>query len=184
MLSAAMCMLMGAVAAEAQDPASAGQGTGTSDQTHWYSPSRYKKLNPVPYVKKPIDYLRSDSKTASEQLAANSEEDKKLTAELQASGLLPASADAKDACSEFKSLEDCVAALHASRSVGVKFECLKWTITTTKPEAGAQSCAEPDYGRPMTLERAIHALKPDVDAKYEAKNAVRRARENIADARS
>lgn len=180
----ALCALLAAITAQAQDPAGSGQGTTSSDQTHWYSPARFKKLNPVPYVKKPIDYLKSDSsKTANDQLAANSDEERHLTAQLQSHGLLPSHTDLKTMCSDFKTLDDCVAALHASHNAGIKFDCLKWNVTAVAPNGAAKICTEPDSSRPVTLERAIHALKPDADSREEAKTALRQARENIADAK-
>lgn len=172
---AALGMFFGAQEAAAQAASGNGQDSGSSQPAHWYSPARYKKYNPANLFKK-------DSRTASEQLAANPEEDRKLTDELQS--LLPPRTHAKDVCSAFKTVEDCVAALHASHSVGVRFECLKWNMTAVKPSSGTKSCAEPEYDRPLTLERAIRELKPDADARYEAKNALRKARENISDARS
>lgn len=182
-----LCALLGAMIAQGQAPAGNGQAnTNSSDQTHWYNATWIKKLNPVPYVRKPIDYLKSDSssKTANEQLEANSAEEKHLTSQLQSHGLLPGHTALKDACSEFKSLDDCIATLHASQNVGVRFECLKWSVTAVKPDGAAKVCQEPDYGNPVTLERAIHGLKPDANAREEAKNALRQARENIADAKS
>lgn len=172
---AAAGMLLCAQAAAAQAAAGSGPETDSSQPTHWYSPARYKKYNPA-------NLLKKDSRTASEQLAANPEEDRKLDDELQS--LLPKRADVKDVCSAFKTVEDCVAALHASHNVGVRFECLKWNITAVKPGSGTKGCAEPEYDRPLTLERAIREVKPDADARFEAKRAVRKARENISDARS
>ena len=172
----ALGVTMGAQTGEAQS-ATASADAGTSQPTHWYSPARYKKYNPVNLLHKD-----KDSRTASEELAANKDEDRKLTELLHS--LLPPKTDVKDACTAFKAVEDCVATIHASHNVGVKFECLKWNVTAVKPAAGTKSCVEPDNDRPTTLERAIRALKPDKDAKYEAKNALRKARENITDARS
>ena len=172
---AALAMFSGAATALAQTAAGTGQDTATAQHTHWYNPARYKKYNPV-------TLLRKDSRTASEQLAANPDEDKKLTAELQS--LLAPHADAKNVCSDFKSVEDCVAAIHASYRLSIRFECLKWNMTAVKPSSGAKACAEPEYDRPVTLERAIRELKPDVDARYDAKDALRKARENISDART
>jgi hypothetical protein len=167
---AALAMFFGALTTSAQTAAGSSQNAAIAEQTHWYSLARYKKYNP-------IHLIRRDSRTASEQLAANPDEDRKLTVELQS--LLPPRTDVRDMCSEFKTLEDCVAAIHASYSVGVRFECLKWNMTAVKP-----SCDEPEIDRPLTLERAILELKPGANAKYEAKNALRKAHENISDARS
>jgi hypothetical protein len=175
MAPAALCVCMCAQTASAQDTPGSGQQGATPQPTHWYSPARYKKYNPV-------NLFHRDSRSATEELAENTDENKKLSSELQS--LLPPRKDVKDVCTVFKSVEDCVAAIHASHNVGIKFECLKWNVTAVKPNAGAKSCSDPETDRPMTLERAIRELKPDADAKYEAKNAVRKARENIADARS
>src|SRR5713101_5140510 len=62
-----------------------------------------RSYNPMKWIKK------SPGPTASEQLAANKEEEKKLTLQLQA--LLPPRTSLKDACAAFKSLNDCVASL-------------------------------------------------------------------------
>lgn len=173
----ALGMIFGAGKTVAQSSAGSGQPDGSTQPAHWYSPANYKKLNPVNLFHKD-----KDSRTASEELAANKDEDRKLTELLHS--YLPPKTDVKDACTAFKGVEDCVATIHASHNVGVKFECLKWNVTAVKPAAGTKSCVEPDNDRPTTLERAIRALKPDKDAKYEAKNALRKARENITDARS
>jgi hypothetical protein len=127
--------------------------------------------NPMKWIKKP---------TASQQLAANTEEEKKLTLQLQA--LLPPRTTLKDACTAFKSLNDCVASLHASHNLKIKFNCLKWDMTAVRPSGDVKSCEAPP--RAYTLDKAIHVLKPDADAKAEAKNAERRAREDIKDASS
>jgi len=63
-----------------------------------------RSYNPMKWIKRP---------TASEQLATNSKQEKDLSLQLQA--LLPAHATLKDACTAFKSLEDCVASLHCEQ---------------------------------------------------------------------
>jgi hypothetical protein len=133
-----------------------------------YNPRNWIKKNPGP--------------TASEQLAANTEEARKLGTQLQA--LLPPRTNLKDACAGFKSLGECVAALHVSHNLNIKFNCLKWDLTNTHPSGDAKSCSAPAGGKAMTLSKAIRALKPDANAKTEAKNAERRAREDIKDASS
>src|SRR6266849_2328324 len=57
--------------------------------------------NPIRWIKK------SPSPTASDQLAANKEREKKLSLQLQAA--LPPRTSLKDACAGFKTLNDCVA---------------------------------------------------------------------------
>jgi hypothetical protein len=134
-----------------------------------------QSYNPVHWIKK--------GPTASEQLAANGEESKKLSSELHA--ILPPKTKLEDACSAFRQLNDCVAALHVSHNLKIKFNCLKWDMTGVQPVSGnVSSCSAPDRGKGLSLVKAIQSLKPDADAKAEAKNAERRAQEDIKDASS
>ncbi len=133
-----------------------------------------QSYNPIHWMKK--------SPTASEQLSANKDQSKKLASELQA--ILPPRTKLEDACTSFKELGDCVAALHVSHNLKIKFNCLKWDLTAVQPAGSVSSCAAPDGGKALSLSKAIHTLKPDADAKSEAKTAERRAREDIKDATS
>jgi hypothetical protein len=135
---------------------------------HSYNPIKWFKKKPAP--------------TASEQLAGNSEMEKKLTTQLQAE--LPSRARLRDVCEQFKGLDECVAGLHVSRNLKIKFNCLKWDVTGMKPAGDIKSCEAPSREKGMSLSRAIRELKPDADARTEAKNAERRAREDIKDASS
>ncbi len=139
-------------------------GTGTAAITY----------NPIKWIKK------GPSPTASEQLAANKEEEKKLSAQLQA--VLPPRTSLKDACAGFKSLSDCVASLHASHNLQIKFNCLKWDVTGAKPAGDVKSCAAPSKDKAIDLSKAIRELKPDAHSRTEARNAEKRAREDIKDA--
>jgi hypothetical protein len=130
--------------------------------------------NPIKWIKK------GPSPTASEQLAANKDQEKKLSLQLQA--VLPPHTSLKDACAGFKNLSDCVAALHVSHNLTIKFNCLKWDVTGAKPAGDVKSCAAPSRDKAMDLSRAIMVLKPDAHARTEAKNAEKRAREDIKDA--
>ena len=130
--------------------------------------------NPLKWIKK------SPSPTASEQLAANKEQDRKLSLQLQA--VLPPRTSLKDACAGFRSLNDCVATLHVSHNLTIKFNCLKWDVTGGKPAGDVKSCAGPSNDRAMDLSKAIHVLKPDVNSRAQAKSAEKRAREDIKDA--
>jgi hypothetical protein len=134
-----------------------------------------QSYNPIHWAKK--------SPTATEQLAANSEESKKLASQLQA--LLPPRTKLEDACRSFRKLTDCVATLYASHNLKLKFNCVKWDVTGIQPTTGnVSSCSGPEGGKPLNLIKAIQALKPDADAKAEAKSAERRAAEDIKDASS
>ena len=96
--------------------------------------------------------------------------------------MLPPRTSLKDACAGFKSLNDCVAALHVSHNLEIKFNCLKWDMTGAKPAGDIKSCEAPWRDKAMELNRAIHELKPDANYRNEAKNAEKRAREDIKDA--
>lgn len=145
----------------------------TDSSTHWYSPSKYN----------PAKLFRKDSKTATDELAANPDEAKHLTFQLQAHRFLPARTDIQNACSSFSALEDCVAAIHAAHTTRINFDCLKWAMTNVPPETSS-SCGPPPNDKPLDLAKAIHFLKPDADADSEAKTAQRQARDDIADATS
>jgi hypothetical protein len=131
-----------------------------------------QSYNPIRWVKK--------GPTASEQLATNEQQSKKLTAQLQA--IMPPRTTLKDLCSNFRELTGCVAALHVSHSLKIKFNCLKWDMTAMKPSGNVSACSAPDGGKALSLAKAIHTLKPDADAKTEAKSAEKRAHEDVKDA--
>jgi len=133
-----------------------------------------RSYNPIKWIKK------SPGPTASEQLAANKEEEKKLSLQLQA--VLPPRTSLKDACAGFKDLNDCVAALHVSHNLTIKFNCLKWDVTGAKPAGDVKSCEVPSRDKGIELSKAIRELKPGANSRTEAKNAEKRAREDIKDA--
>lgn len=128
-----------------------------------------RSYNPMKWIKKP---------TASEQLAANSKAEKDLTVQLQA--LLPANTTLKNACTAFKTLDDCVASLHVSSALQIKFNCLKWDVTAVRPNGDVKSCEAPH--KALSMSQAIRGLKPDVNAKAEARNAEKSAHEDIKNA--
>jgi hypothetical protein len=162
----------GAGSVLAQGPQGAGAGSASSS-----SSSGGHSLNPIKWVKK-------DPKSASDQLDAKDDQDKRLTANLQAQGVLPANTDAKSACENFKALDDCVAALHASKNAGLDFNCLKSNLTGVQTGADMSSCKGSAGDKSMTLSKAIHVMKPDADAKSEAKNAEKQAKDDLRSSRS
>jgi hypothetical protein len=134
-----------------------------------------QSYNPIHWIKK--------GPTASEQLAANGEQSKKLASQLQA--LLPPRTKLEDACTSFRQLSECVASLHVSHNLKIKFNCLKWDVTGVKPGSGnVSSCSAPEGGKALSLAKAIQLLKPGADAKAESKSAEKRAQEDIKDASS
>src|SRR3981189_771239 len=93
-----------------------------------------QSLNPIHWIKK--------SPTATEQLAANKDQTKKLPSQLQP--ILPPRTSLNDACLAFKSLNDCVAALHVSHNLKIKFTCLKWHVTAVQSSGNASACKAPE----------------------------------------
>jgi hypothetical protein len=88
--------------------------------------------------------------------------DPKVAAKLQK--LLPKDTTPQQACDGFKKLGDCVSAIHASQNSGIPFADLKAKVTGKNGES---------------LEKAIHELKPDLDAKAEKKKAQKQAEKDI-----
>lgn len=159
----------GASWAVAQGPQGAGAGaaaasSGGSDHSF--------HLNPVKWVKK-------DSKPASDQLDAKAAQNKRLTANLQAQGVLPANTDAKAACENFRALDECVAALHVSKNLGLDWNCLKSNLTGVQTSADMSGCKGSAGTKAMTMRSAVQAMKPDADAKGAAKSAEKQAKDDL-----
>ena len=93
--------------------------------------------------------------------------DTRLAANLEK--LLPSGMTAQQACGGFGNLGSCVAAVHVANNLGITFTDLKAKVTGS----GA-----------MSLGKAIHALKPDADAKSETRKAETQAREDMHTAQS
>ncbi|HLW51344.1 MAG TPA: hypothetical protein VKW06_00750, partial [Candidatus Angelobacter sp.] len=85
-----------------------------------------------------------------------------LTANLQK--LLPAGTSPQQACSGFKNLGECVAAIHVSHNLGIPFSDLQGKLIGSNSES---------------LGKAIHDLKPDVDANAEKKKAEHQAKDDM-----
>jgi len=167
--SAAMCFFLGSFPGSAQDTKEAAPA---SQSDPWYNPKKYN----------PAKLFKRDPKSANDQLASNGDLEAKLTHQLQVQEILPQDKNLQDACSAFKYLDDCVASLRVGHSLRIDFSCLKWDVTGVKPKPVADACAGPSGGKAMGLARSIDLLKPDSDAKTEAKEALRRARQDIKDA--
>ena len=166
----AMSVSAGAGRAAAQGPAGAGATTAAESSSH--EPHSY---NPIKWVKK-------SPKTGSDWQDANSEQDKKLTAKLQGAGVLAANTNIAEACNTFKVLSDCLAALHASHSLALDFNCVKSDMTGVQTGADMSACKEPKGDKGVSLSKTIQLLKPGADAKAEAKNAERQANEDLKEA--
>src|SRR5260370_27002744 len=166
--AAVLCLFLGSFSSSAQEAKDA----PAAQSPRWYNPKRY---NPRKLIKRgPI--------SANDQLASDGDLETRLTHQLQMQGIFPQDKILQDACSSFKELADCVASLRVSSTLKIDFSCLKWDVTGVKPKPVADSCAGPAGGKAMGLYRAIDLLKPDSNARTEANNALRKARDDIKDA--
>jgi len=165
---ATLCCFLGSFPGLAQDTKDA----PAAQSDPWYNPKKYN----------PAKLFKRDTKSANDQLASNGDLEAKLTHQLQVQEILPQDRNLQDACSNFRYLDDCVASLRVSHTLKIDFSCLKWDVTGVKPKPVSDSCAGPVGGKAMSLERSVDLLKPDSNAKTEAKEALRKARQDIKDA--
>ena len=159
-------LTVGAQHAAAQGPA----GAGASEAAKQSSISAHS-LNPIKWVKK--DKKSADANGSREDL------EKKLTPKLQAAGLLPANSNATEACSAFTALNECLAALHASHNLTLNFTCLSAAMTGVHTNADVSGCKVADGEKALPLNKAIHAMNPDADAKGATKNAEQQAKDDL-----
>jgi len=103
------------------------------------------------------------SKSPEQMLTQNS----KLSSKLDS--MLPNGMTSQQACSGFKNLGQCVAAIHVSNNLKIPFDDLKAKMTGDNTES---------------LGKSIHELKPDADAKTEAAKATKQAKKDISDTQS
>ncbi len=165
---ALLCFFLGPFPSSAQDPKDA----PAAPSEPWYSPKKYN----------PAKLIKHSWKSANDQLASNGDLEAKLTRQLQVQEILPQDKNLQDACSSFRELTECVASLRVSHTLKIDFSCFKWDVTGVKPKPVSDSCAGPSGGKAMGLTRSIDLLKSDSDAKSQARDALRRAREDIKDA--
>src|SRR5713226_3914262 len=161
-----LLMTVGAGQATAQGPA----GAGASGSHSSHSP------NPIKWVKKD-----KGSKGSSDSNGSRSDIEKKLTPKLQAQGVLPANSNATDACASFVALNECLAALHASRNLGLDFKCLRASVTGVHSNADMSGCKAADGEKAQSLNKAIHLENPGADAKGATKTAEQQAKDDLKD---
>ena len=169
-------LTVGAERAKAQGPAGAGASTAAQGSSSSSSSKSGHSLNPIKWVKKD-----KDSKNSPDSNGSRSDTEKKLTPKLQAQGLLPANANATDACTSFVALHDCLAALHASHNLGLEFNCLRASVTGVHTNTDLSGCKVPDGEKALSLNKAIRQLKPDANAKEATKNAEQQAKDDLKD---
>ena len=160
---------LGALGARAQGP----QGTGAAEAAQ-----------SGPHISNPINWVKKQPHAETASLDANSDRNVKLSSRLQAQGVLPRDANVKDACATIKELNDCIAALHAGQNLGVDFDCLKSKLSGVQTRLGSSVCKSGTQGKPVSLAKAIHSLRPDVNAGAETKKASDQAREDLREAGS
>jgi hypothetical protein len=93
------------------------------------------------------------------------ERNEKLSSRLDS--ILPSGMTAQQACTGFKNLGDCVSAIHVSKNLDIPFDTLKARLTGSNA---------------TSLGSAIHALKPDADAKSEVSKARKQAQQDLREA--
>jgi hypothetical protein len=167
---AALGILFASIPIAAQETQNKSEGSST----RWYNPTKYN----------PLKLIKRDAKSANNELASDGHLEDRLTKQLRLQGILPANKELQEVCSGFKELASCIAVLRLTHSLPVEFTCLKWNVTGVKPKSVADSCAGPAGGKAMPLDRAIDLLKPDVDSTKEARSALRKAHDDIRDARA
>ena len=116
-------------------------------------------------------------------LTKNTKLDTHLTNLLQSKGLLAKGTDLKDACSGFKNLGQCVAAMHVSHNLNIPFACLSANTTGTAPATGS-TCPTGTGASKMSLGKSIQTLSPNATAKTEEKSATKQADSDINEAES
>jgi hypothetical protein len=95
----------------------------------------------------------------------NSKLNTSLTNALQKSGVSVPGGDLKTACSGFKNLGQCVAAMHVAKNLNLSFSDFQSKMTGSSPES---------------LGKAIQDLGgPNVNAKSEAKKANKQANQDL-----
>jgi hypothetical protein len=168
-------MTVGADRVAAQGPAGAG-ASGSTQQSSQSSQSSHSShsLNPIKWIKKD-----KDSKNSADSNASRSDVEKKLTPKLQAEGVLPANSNATEACTPFAALNECLAALHASHNLGMDFNCLRANVTGVLTNANMSGCKGAIGDKAQSLNKAIHELKPEANAKEQTKNAEQQAKDDL-----
>lgn len=157
----------------AQGPAGVGASVaagGGSSSSH--------SLNPLKL------FGKKEAKPAADANAptANDELDRRLETKLRAQQVLAQDAALKDACVKFLQRVDCLAALHASHNLGLKFECVKSNVTGVRVDGDTSACRMPDGDKPLSLAKTIKLLKPDANAKAAAKDAESVAKQELKEA--
>ena len=158
----------GAVQVNAQGPAGVGATQAAASSSSGSCSSH--SLNPIKWIKKD---------KSSSSATPSTDKNQRLTALLQQNGVLPKDGDVSSTCSIFKNLGDCVAALHASHNVGLDFNCVRADVTGVQTSSDLSGCKGTVGDKAVSLQEALKRLKPEADAKAEAKNAEKQAKDDL-----
>jgi len=116
-------------------------------------------------------------------LQNNNHLDTHLTDALTKSGVTLPTGGLQSACSGFKNLGQCVAALHVSKNLNVGFDCIKADMLGQAPAAGS-GCPAGTGSSKMSFGKAVSTLQPNADAKAETKKANKQASDDLKNAES
>lgn len=123
----------------------------------------------------------SGSSSPTEVLTRNTKLDSTLTAKLQSKNLLPAGTDLKSACTDFRNLGQCMAAIHVSHNLNIPFACMKADMTGQAPPTGSQ-CPAGAGASKLSLGKSIQALSPSANSKEEATKGTKEANGDLKEA--
>ena len=123
------------------------------------------------------------SSSPNEVLTRNTKLDSTLTTKLQSQNLLPAGTDLKSACSDFRNLGQCMAAIHVSHNLNIPFDCMKADMTGQAPATGSQ-CPAGTGSNKLSLGKSIQALAPNANSKEEATTGTKEANTDLKQAES
>ena len=103
--------------------------------------------------------MQSTDPTTQSDPAATAQSSASTAQSTRLAAIVPAGMSAQEACTGFRSVEECAATLHVSQNLSIPFPDLKSKVT-----GGAK------------LGAAIHQLKPDANVKAELRKAEAQAR--------
>jgi len=110
--------------------------------------------------------IKTAKSTSGQKVSDKLADNPKLAARIQK--LLGDGTSAQSACSGFKNVGQCIAAIHVSQNLGVSFSDLKAKMVD--PATNTQT---------GSLGKAIEAMKPTANAKAEASKATKQAKADL-----
>ncbi len=141
--------------AQANAQGPAGVGATAAASSNSSSSSGSHSMNPIKWIKK--DKSSANSVSGADQ-------NKRLTA--------------------LKNLSDCVAALHASHNTGLNFNCVRADVTGVQTSADLSGCKGSIGDKAVSLQEALKRLRPEIDAKAEAKSAEKQAKDDLKETKA